>query len=86
MDDSLQICLQNLRTPFNISTAAAVIHPTVKKSSDYSQALRLRRICHLDKDYQRHIDDLKTYLVQRGYDDEEVQFQLYKQGLWGKTI
>ena len=44
----------------------------------YSQALQLRRICHQDKDYQSHIFDLKAYLVQRGYDDEEVQLQINK--------
>ena len=31
-----------------------------------------------DLDYQCHIADLKTYMVQRGYDEEEVQFQLNK--------
>ena len=43
-----------------------------------SEALRLKRICHPDKDYQRHILDLKTYLVRRGYDDEEVLLQITK--------
>ena len=54
-------------------------HPSqCKKSIAYSQALRLTRIYHQDKDYQRHISDKKTYLVQRGYDDEKVQLQINK--------
>ena len=52
--------------------------PHCKKSIAYSQALRLRRICDQDLDFQRHITNLKTHLVQRGYDDEEVQLQLNK--------
>ena len=75
-DVSLQIFIQNLRRPTNTSTAIAVIHPTVKKSIAYSQALRLRRICHQDRDYQRHFNNLKTYFVQRGYEDEEVQLKI----------
>ena len=78
-DVSRQIYVQNLRTPTSIYIATAVTRPIVKKKSiAYSQALRLRKICHRDLDYQRHITDLKTYLVQRGYNDEEVQFQLNK--------
>ena len=44
----------------------------------YSQALRLRKICHLDLDSQHHNADLKPYLVQKRYDGEEVQFHLNK--------
>ena len=52
--------------------------PHCKKSTAYSQALRLRRIFHQDLEYQCYITNLKTYLVQKGYDDEEVPFQLNK--------
>ena len=32
------------------------------------------------------VTNLKTYLVQRGYDDEEVQFQLNKASAWDEMI
>ena len=54
-------------------------HPThCKYSIAYSQALRLRRICSRDTDYQRHTEELKMYLVNRGYDGERIQQEIDK--------
>ena len=54
-------------------------HPShCKTSIAYSQALRLRRICSKSTDYERHVEELKGYLVKRGYDGELVQQQINK--------
>ena len=53
-------------------------HPAhCKHSIVYSQALRLRRICSQDMDYQRHTEELKMYLVNRGYDGERIQPEIH---------
>ena len=54
-------------------------HPShCKKSIAFSQALRLRRICSRSTDYERHVQELKGYLIDRGYEGEEVQRQIDK--------
>ena len=52
--------------------------PHCKTSIAYSQALRIRRICTKTDDYERRVDELKTYLVARGYDGEEIAKQIRK--------
>ena len=52
-------------------------HPRhCKTGIAFSQALRLKRICTNNEDYLQHVRELKGYLVQRGYSEEEVQSQL----------
>ena len=52
-------------------------HPShCKKSIAFSQALRLRRICAKTTDYERHVKELQGYLVERGYNGEEIQKQI----------
>ena len=51
-------------------------HPShCKTSMAYSQALRPRRICSNSTNYKRHVEELKGYLVKRGYDRELIQQQ-----------
>ena len=52
--------------------------PHCKRSIAFSQALRLRRICARPDDYERRIGELKTYLVNRGYNEEAIQHQIDK--------
>ena len=42
------------------------------------QALRLQRICSKFTDYEHHVEELKGYLVKRGYDRELIQQQIDK--------
>ena len=52
-------------------------HPAHCKSTiAYSQALRLRRICSDDDTYLKRAEELKEYLVHRGYKGEEIQQQI----------
>ena len=54
-------------------------HPShCKTSIAYSQVLTLQRICSKSTDYERHVEELKGYLVKRGYDRELVQQQIDK--------
>ena len=52
--------------------------PHCKTSIAYSQALRIRRICSKESDYERRVGELKTYLVARGYNEAEVTRQIGK--------
>ena len=52
-------------------------HPGHCKSTiPYSQALRLRRICSDDDTYVTRTKELKQHLVNRGYEEVEVQDQM----------
>ena len=47
-----------------------------KTVNTFSQALNLRKICTNDGDFLCHIRELKGYMVQRWYDEVEVQTQI----------
>ena len=47
-----------------------------KATIAYSQAVGLRRICSLDEDYLRRIEELKSHLVNRGHGEMEIQRQI----------
>ena len=52
-------------------------HPGhTKKGIPYSQALRIRRICSEDRFFDRRVGELKGWLVNRGYKEEEVDQQI----------
>ena len=54
-------------------------HPSnCKNGIAYSQALRLLRVCSQHTDYLRHTEELKGYLVDRGYDEKIVQQRIDK--------
>ena len=46
--------------------------PHIKKGIPYSQALRLKRICSDDNNLKKRLQELKGYLVKRGYDSDFV--------------
>ena len=49
-------------------------HPPHQKNNiAYSQALRLRRICSEEEDYDIHINLLKEALIKRGYEENKIQ-------------
>ena len=50
--------------------------PHVKRSIPYSQAPRLRRICHSDEVYDKRVRELKGFLVKRGYRGNFVEQQV----------
>ena len=52
--------------------------PSTKKAIPYSQALRIKRICSREEDYQQGIVDLKQHLMQRGYTAAEIDNQIDK--------
>ena len=54
-------------------------HPNHNKNSiPYSQALRIRRICSDDKDFDTNCQNLKTYLLARGYKPNLISTSISK--------
>ena len=54
-------------------------HPShCKKSITYSQTIRLRRICSEEDDFSKRTADLKSYLLQREYKQEEIDESIQK--------
>lgn len=54
-------------------------HPlSTKRAIPYSQALRIKRICSKEEDYQQGIAELKHHLIQRGYNADEIDEQINK--------
>ena len=49
--------------------------PHVKRGIPYGQALRFKRICDLDEVFERRLDDLRGFLVNRGYEKDFVENQ-----------
>ena len=63
-------------------------HPEhIKKSIVYSQALRLKRNCTFEKDFNRHLVNLKEWFLPRGYPEKVVEKQIKRVnfGKRGKT-
>ena len=55
----------------------ASCHPNhTKKGIPYSQALRIRRICSEEQFFVNRVADLKTWLLARGYGENEVDSQI----------
>ena len=55
----------------------ASCHPNhTKKGIPYSQALRIRRICSEEQFFQNKVGDLKSWLLERGYSENEVDSQI----------
>ena len=38
----------------------------------YSQTLRLRRICYFETDFVKHKDEMKSWLLKRGYPENLI--------------
>ena len=54
-------------------------HPEVtKKSVVYSQALWLSRICSEEKDFKKHIAEMKSWFSQRGYSQKLIETETSK--------
>ena len=53
-------------------------HETLKRSIPYSQALRLRGICITEEDLTEQSKALTKRLVERGYNENEIQQQISK--------
>ena len=52
-------------------------HPShCKRGIPYSQALRIRRICSKREDYLQRTQELKGFLITRGYNEDEIQNQI----------
>jgi hypothetical protein len=47
--------------------------PHITKGIQFSQALRLKRICSDDSNLKKRLQELKGYLVKRGYDSDFVE-------------
>ena len=60
-------------------------HPDhIKRSIVYSQALRLKRNCTFEKDFNRHLVNMKEWFLARGYPEKMVKEQM-KREVFGKT-
>ena len=53
-----------------------------KKGIPYSQALRLHRICSNNELFDKRCNDLKKYLLERGYSEKMIR----KEILWARAI
>ena len=49
--------------------------PHVKRGIPYGQALRFKRICDSDEVFERRLDDLRGFLVNRGYEKDFIENQ-----------
>ena len=62
-------------------------HPEhTKKSVVYSQALRLSRICSEEKDFKKHIGEMKSWFSQRGYPQKLIETETSKVKFWLKKM
>ena len=52
--------------------------PNTKKAIPFSLALRLRRICSTDAKFKHRINELKTYLLARGYNNNFLEKQFLR--------
>jgi hypothetical protein len=62
--------VQRLHQPIKASA-----EERVKRGIPYGQAMRLKRICHSDKVFESRLQELKGFLVKRGYNSEFVESQ-----------
>ena len=54
-------------------------HPEdIKNSITHGQALRLSRICSLEKDFKGHVDRMKEWFLARNYQKNGVNEQINK--------
>ena len=51
-------------------------HGHCKRGIPYSQALRIHRICSKTEDYVRRTWELRGFLINQGYNEDEVQQQI----------
>ena len=49
-----------------------------KRSIPYSQALRICRICSETRDYLQRSEELKKFLINRGYNENKIQQQIIR--------
>ena len=62
-------------------------HPEhTKKSVVYSQALRLSRICSEEKDFKKHIGEMKSWFSQRGYPQKLIETETSKVKFSGQRV
>ena len=62
-------------------------HPEhTKKSVVYSQALRLSRICSEEKDFEKHICEMKSWFSQRGYPQKLIETETSKVKFSGQRV
>ena len=77
--DSLKTYLYTKETDTHQFLEYSSCHPFhVKKSIPYSQTLRLRRICSDDFDFKKRTEDLRQWLLARGYSDKIVKEQIFE--------
>ena len=69
--------MSNLQIAIIISTLLHVTH-IIAKGIPYSQALRLNRICSDPNSFDRRCNDLKKWLIERGYSEREVRKQILR--------
>ena len=54
-------------------------HPEhTKRSIIYSQTLRLKRLCYLEKDFKEKLLEMKSWFLKRGYPEEIIDYEIEK--------
>ena len=84
LDTRVQLENEQLTTDLHVKLtdsrqyrAANSYHPRhCKEAIPFSQALRMRRICSINDDFRKRSSELKTHLLQRGYEPSFVQDQI----------
>ena len=55
------------------------LHPEyTKRSTVFSQALRISRICSCESDFVRHLGNMKSWFLERGYPSDLVESETKK--------
>ena len=75
-DAWLPICTWNRQIVISTSIEIVAILVHCKRGIPYSQALRIRRICSEREDFLRSTQKLKGFLINRGYNEDEIQHQI----------
>ena len=54
-------------------------HPEhTKRSIIYSQTLRLKRLCSLEKDFKEKLSEMKSWFLNRGYPEQIIDYEMEK--------
>ena len=54
-------------------------HPEhTKRSIIYSQTLRLKRLCSLEKDFKEKLSEMKSWFLKRGYPERIIDYEIEK--------
>ena len=79
INNKLQTTLYKKPTRRESDLNANSEHPrSLKESIPYSQALRVKRICPINSEFEAHIHAIQDQFVKRGYENTLIENQIKK--------